>query len=109
MEFEHELALTQFKLDYKKLPLGIKGSINSFKGRKAAMEAKKPYNKAEELKLKIFSATIADDIITYFESTKPDVSAVALAKEELTEAQKAAMVAKYEAARLARKNKPNDK
>ncbi len=103
MEFEHELALTQFKLALKNLPPSLQGSIGVFKRRKLAMEAKKPYSRSEELKLQVYSASIADDIISFYEKDKPAASAIASAKaEKATKTEdelKKERIAKYQANR----------
>lgn len=95
LSFEHEIALKELALPYEKLPLNIKVSINRFTQQKAKTAGDDP---AAMRKLKVTSAIIADEILTFFTKDYPDV-----APKEFTEEEKNDMIADYNRRRALRK------
>lgn len=96
--FDHETALTELGLDYNKLPLHIKGSINRFKQRLIKYNAN-PTPK-ELTSLKVTSAAISDELTTYYNDQLPDNVEPTRTAEEM-----AARKAEFAANRLKRKSK----
>ncbi|HRG38748.1 MAG TPA: hypothetical protein PK289_09465 [Bacteroidia bacterium] len=95
LNYEHEIALKELALPYEKLPLNIKGSINRFKQKQAKAVAT---DGAAMRDLKLTSAVIADEILTFFTKDYPDV-----APKEFTEEEKEDLIADYNRRRALRK------
>lgn len=96
--FDHETALVELGLDYNKLPLHIKGSINRFKQRLIKYNAN-PTPK-ELTSLRVTSGAISDELTTYYNDQLPENVEPSRSPEEM-----AARKAEFAANRLKRKSK----
>ena len=99
--FDHETALTELGLDYNKLPLSLKGSINRFKQRVIKYNAN-PTPK-ELTSLKVTSGAISDELTTHYNDSLPENVDPSRTPEEM-----AARKAEFAANRLKRKSKNDE-